>query len=150
MVQALEGRSIRKLLLLVFLTLAGGAVGRATAPALKGPFPVSIGKSSPQPSGGRLAASSTSAGTLTVDWDNFCVNHDGSGAWTIHFASSTGQTVGRLLRVDAACTQVTDNFGNVVYTTTGGADAVCTTLSGAVTRSNSLLSSCATGAKCNL
>lgn len=65
-------------------------------------------------------------------------------------STSTGQHVGRVLKVDAACTQVTDNFGNVVYTTTGGSDAVCTTLSGDVTRSNSLLSSCAASAKCNL
>lgn len=135
---------MKNVIVALAVVLVGGLVAAAPLSA-KGPFKVGVGKPGPV----RVGAATAVSSSMQFDWLTFTVNKDGSAMWTLDYSSSVGQHAMRTLRVDSGCTQVTDQFGTIVYTTTGGSDPLCTTLSGAITRTTALLSACASGGKCN-
>jgi len=138
----------RKLALVSLLAfLLGGAVTYAAPKVAAGPWRVGIGK----PSGLRASTSITSSG-LGVDWSEACYLKDGSVRYAMVYSTTSNPTLfQQTLLQDAACTKITQAAGGaVVYTTTGGTDAVCTTASGVVTRVNSIVATGAAGGKLNL
>lgn len=137
-------KTLLSLLALVLMFAAGAVAG----PKVGGPWPLHAPASTP----GKLKAGSAVTGAgLQIDWNRACFFPDGRAVFEVSYGTSATPLRASFIGVDAACTKaIRDLDGATVYTTTGGADPLCTTASGVVTRVNAFMSSCASGGKCNI
>lgn len=137
-------KTVRLLILAVVMFAAGVFAGPKVA---RGPFPIGMGKTKP----GLMMASSTGATTPTVDWSVVCFEKSGNATVNIVYTTPGGSRLQGGLVLDSGCTHVTSTLnGSTVYTTSGGADAVCTLDTNVVTQMNTLIANAASGGKLNL
>ena len=95
-----------------------------------------------------VLGATAAGGSLTVTWTQVSQLSDGTMQWVITYTNGAGAIIHiRQLTLDAACTKVTDQYGTLVYTTTGPTDALCTTQSALLTRTNTVINNAATAGK---
>lgn len=111
----------------------------------------SAGAVTTQPKG-RISFGATAAGsTYTVTWTQMSQLGDGTMSWLLTYTNAGNAVVHmRQLTLDAACTRVVDQYGTLIYTTTGPTDTLCTTQAALLSRTNTMVNNAATSGKLGL
>jgi hypothetical protein len=143
-------RVLPAFLFVLGLVVGVGVAHSGGAPSLIAPKKFAVGVGAPRAAGAPILRGTTApGGTLTVNRTVVCFQADGSRTVGLLYANATSQSVSqRTLFVDAACTKVTDNLGNVVSST--GPTTECSAASTYASQLDSTIASAAAGGKLNL